>query len=595
MLYCEIAKGTFQNRAIVIPESTLGKYKKELRPGEELYRSLYSYGKEIEEHMLVRQTVKTYDGLRYIPGKLLFDIDRRQDTYTTTAERVFEFYRHLTEEWDIPANAINIFFSGRGFHVTIPDVFNFEPRRNLHLIVSATLMKNFGTYVNDDIYKNATRLIRVNGTVNLRSNLFKVCINPNWLVTHSEGQMQELARTNQQFPLSTTDEELPDYRDRIEVVREYRNWRGLHVPEESVSQRSTQYVTCMQKLYAQGPVQGQRHDSVLRLASSFRRGGVPEEATAALLISWCPTLEPYEIKKTVHGIYANDLKYGCADKIMSAYCDTKCMYYTKKNFIYETPSAEEVEKRFSKYVKEDHVTAVFDLADMYSIPEEYKFYPGEVAIVWGDTGVGKSAWVQNIITNIEQKTLFMTLEMSVELAYRRFVQIKQGMTKDEVYSHYTTGENTYSEAIRHLHITPFSPRIEAINKLIADSGCKVIVIDTIDAIPTSVDDENSRVGQIAIALKQVAQQRKCIIIGIHHISKFAALEENLTLHSGKGSSSIEQKADKVIGIQRYGEYGRKVFALKSRDESNFNLFYRFDPKTFRFTQVESPDKILEVE
>ena len=82
-----------------------------------------------------------------------------------------------------------------------------------------------------------------------------------------------------------------------------------------------------------------------------------------------------------------------------------------------------------------------------------------------------------------------------------------------------------------------------------------------------------------------------IVIAISHISKGASyrLKEgyNLDVHSAKGNSVIEQKADKIIAFEsdRENEDVRKITAIGSRDESSFKLVLNFDYNTFNFNQV----------
>ena len=82
-----------------------------------------------------------------------------------------------------------------------------------------------------------------------------------------------------------------------------------------------------------------------------------------------------------------------------------------------------------------------------------------------------------------------------------------------------------------------------------------------------------------------------IVIAISHISKGASyrLKEGyeLDVHSAKGNSVIEQKADKIIAFEgdRNKSNVRKITAIGSRDESSFKLILNFDFNTFNFTQV----------
>ena len=90
--------------------------------------------------------------------------------------------------------------------------------------------------------------------------------------------------------------------------------------------------------------------------------------------------------------------------------------------------------------------------------------------------------------------------------------------------------------------------------------------------------------KIITDLKQLAQSANIIIIGISHISKNAS-DGILNIHSAKGNSVIEQKADKVIGIvgDRLSQR-RTIRSLASRDEAGFILSCRFDYETFQFQE-----------
>ena len=89
--------------------------------------------------------------------------------------------------------------------------------------------------------------------------------------------------------------------------------------------------------------------------------------------------------------------------------------------------------------------------------------------------------------------------------------------------------------------------------------------------------------KIVNSLKQIATQMDVIFFGISHISKGAS-RDMLTVHSAKGNSAIEQKADKILGIQgqRDANNIRVIRSLASRDETDFEMAFDFDYKTFQF-------------
>jgi hypothetical protein len=57
------------------------------------------------------------------------------------------------------------------------------------------------------------------------------------------------------------------------------------------------------------------------------------------------------------------------------------------------------------------------------------------------------------------------------------------------------------------------------------------------------------------------------------------------VHSAKGNSALEQKADKVIGIEgRMDAVERRVRSLASRDENGFTMAFKFNKDTMVFSQ-----------
>ena len=76
------------------------------------------------------------------------------------------------------------------------------------------------------------------------------------------------------------------------------------------------------------------------------------------------------------------------------------------------------------------------MKDIFEGAQDYILKPGELVIFSGDTGMGKTAFVQNLVANSKKDTLFLSLEMNEVLTYRRFVQIITGESKEWVYNMY---------------------------------------------------------------------------------------------------------------------------------------------------------------
>jgi len=74
------------------------------------------------------------------------------------------------------------------------------------------------------------------------------------------------------------------------------------------------------------------------------------------------------------------------------------------------------------------------------------------------------------------------------------------------------------------------------------------------------------------------------VIAVVHIPKSVSLSGEITVHSAKGSSSVAQKADRVMAItgRDMKNTVRKISALKARDDELVDFYCDFDFDTFRF-------------
>jgi len=258
-------------------------------------------------------------------------------------------------------------------------------------------------------------------------------------------------------------------------------------------------------------------------------------------------------------------------------------------------TAKEMEEDYRKFVLTDFSKTAFDLHRLYPSIPKYRVYPGEVVVFIGDTGLGKTAFVQNLVMNLKMKTLWLSLENHATLQYRRFIQIAHDMSEAAVLEYYSHNSNALSKAVSHITSVFVPPKLSAMKRLISCHDPRIVVVDTLDGIAVEgVKDPVLQVEKSIIQLKGLAQELNVIIMAIHHIPKSATVDhrgnrKRLTKHSGKGSSSVEQKADKVIAIEGddAGEI-REVRSVKARDAGPFTQFFHFNKETFRYTAISSP-------
>jgi len=584
--YIEVAVGGVSNRGSICKVEDLGKY---LKPNLELYRSLYRLDNSAIEHFESNRTIRSYEGTFEL-DRLTFDIDKGRNSKDKIMADI-RYFLHLLEDKGADPDEIRVWFSGRGFHVEIPDLYGFEVSKQTPEVVKRTIHKEFSSLA-DSIYDYA-RLIRVGYSFNMKSKLYKTPLKINELHMLDYDEICDLSGEfiRKDFTHNEIEKVTPIWNSNIVSLD------TKIVIDEKPKTSSNKYnghVTCVQKM-VDNIQEGRRHNMLLRMVSAWYRKGISIDGCYALASTYVPSLEYHEIVRTVDYVIKKGYRYSCLDPYMAEFCDTKCMFYKRKDFTMDIISPEDMTQRFAQFINTDFSKNSFDLKDIYNIPVSYTFYPGELAVLIGDTGLGKTAWIQNlIVSNPALKCLYLSLEVHDNLIYRRFVQIANGIKKDEVHNLHSDMNGQLKEAIapiEHINIMTASPEIGSMKQLITELSPKIVVIDTIDGIRAEYhNDPFNKMEKIINELKQLAVQENVIIIGVNHISKSATYEPRLSVHSAKGNSVIEQKADKVIGIMGDRDTNKRILrSLKSRDEARFQIALNFEYETMRFKEMKNAE------
>jgi hypothetical protein len=581
--YIELAIGSVSNRAYAIRPEHINKY---IKPNQELYRSLFILDESAFEHFRDKGSIKSYKGT-YALNSIIFDIDRGKKTGEDTKQRALSFYDTLLEQ-GLEDDQIHIWFSGRGFHIEIPNLYGFKPSENLPYQVKMTIDSHFGKLV-DNIYDKG-RLIRVGYTINMKSELYKLPLSWQMLNDMSYQEICEYCQTQKQnYNHEPFDkEQVTIWEDKVLDVKEFK--------EDNTDVSNTNlnaHVTCIQKMW-KSDKEGERHITLLRMANGWRRMGILKEGAIKMSEYNIPSLDHNEILKIIDDVYAWEHNgYSCSDTIMEKYCDPICKFYKRKNYGLEVLNVKELSNKLRDFVLMDMDSNCFNLKDYYPLPNNYRFLPGELAILLGDTKLGKTAWLQSLMVKLSHmNVLYLSLEVGDWLIFRRFLQAGNTISKEEVNDIYRNYDEEkvkqINDKVKHIKVMTTSPDIDSMKQIIADNQPQVVCIDTIDAIEVRYNnDPFTKMEKIVNSLKQIATQMDVIFFGISHISKGAS-RDMLTVHSAKGNSAIEQKADKIIGIQgdRQMNNTRVIRSLASRDETDFEMAFDFDYKTFQFKPLE---------
>jgi hypothetical protein len=309
-----------------------------------------------------------------------------------------------------------------------------------------------------------------------------------------------------------------------------------------------------------------------------------------------------EISRIVTDVFRKAYEYGCHDEILHKYCDERCRFFAAKDFAIDPKimNAEKMIDIYTSYLENDLSKTSFNLKDIFGFMyHDYIFKGGDLVVMIGDTKLGKTAFIQYVVCMVKHmKTLFMSLEVDEITMSRRFMQTALGLNKHEIDEAIENRDLDKviecKNQLSHINLTCSSPDITDYKELIVNSEAGIIVIDTIDAVPAKFVKNEMILKQeyIINQLKEIAISTKAIIFVVSHISKGASNRLNegsmLDIHSGKGSSVLEQKADKIIAFEtsEAGKNRRIIRALGSRDEQNFNITCNFNYEKFRFETLK---------
>ncbi len=585
--YIEIAKETPRKRGVLIPKTELTKHLN----GTALYRSLYLYNDEANDYVHSTNSVRNFYGSRSIDN-ILIDIDKEQNTDEFTHRKCQSIVYQLTEELDLDINSFRVYFSGSGYHIIIPNsVFNFQASEQLPFTVKETMMKLFPEI--DSMVYIRTGLYRVAHTINQKTGLYKVPLTYQEIMNSTWQKIHDLAKTPRyEFPYTELigDGELEEH-----IVES----SPIARPMGKVSEPN-KVATCIQRMYTLGPQQGNRHKTLLRMVSHFRRNGVPSSATKAAMMQWNDnSLNENEVLSQVEYSYNKGYQYGCQDEMMKEHCSPKCQYYKRKDYNVEISDHVSLQEQLSERLTTDFTGKAFNLGKALGVEKDCLFYPGDLVTIFGPTGSSKTTLAHNIAlgydhlndkidTNLQIPTLYLSLELAGWYMHRRSLQIAANQTKETVSADYQKIYPLVADKLAHITVQTVSPTLEQIQTKITELQPAMVIVDYIDLVdtPPSVKGEYEQIKYISHGLSNMAVNNDVIIVQISQVSREYSRNEVLDLYAGKGSGAIENASRKVIGLNGQADSLDKTVELfKNTDGELFKTTLEWTP-SFRLRRKD---------
>jgi archaellum biogenesis ATPase FlaH len=570
MNYVEIAKGNPSNRGIIIPTNDLSTYISR----DTLYRSVYLYDESALEYVNENGSLKNFFGIRYI-DKIPIDIDKQDRSDEKTLDILRSIILEL-EEADIGCESFQSYFSGSGYHLILSGaLFNFKPGADLPFIVKQTIKKLLPE-VDSSIYMR-TGIYRLQHTINYKTDLYKIPLSKDEVMNKEAKEIIELAKSSRidfKYHELVGNGELENH--VITEVPDIRVFNKISEPNK--------IIPCVQSMLKNGPQEGSRHITGMRIISHFKRHGIPSHYAKLSMLHWNNKSMPEtSVLEMVENVYNRNYKYGCHDSVMMKHCKTQCIHFMRKDYLVDIKSADEMQGELEDRLTTDFSGKTIDLGKALGINKESIIFPGELVTIFGPTGSNKTTFAQNLALGVDFAnnrivnewhipTLFLSLELSSWYVHRRHLQIVSGKTKEEVNRNYKNIYEANKESLQHIMVQTISPTLDKIYEKVRELQPQLVIVDYIDLVdtPVSYRGEYEKIKYISHGLSNMAVNNDLIVIQVSQVSREYSRNEVLDLYAGKGSGAIENASRKVIGLN--GQADSKVRTVKLFKNTDGELF-----------------------
>lgn len=252
-------------------------------------------------------------------GDLFLDFDCEEDIDKAREDLLFVVWKlHLAVGFNLPMEAFHIYFSGKkGFHLLIPwQYLDIKPHQDLDKIfrwIAEDLYEQSINKTIDLVIYEKRRLYRLENSIHQETNLYKIPLQYLEAVNFSVEELQQLATKNRYIQYAQpvfVPQAAKQYEKYITDFDEFVKKQKVY--SSNVKRTKIDYIPdYVQKLIDDGPVKGQRNETVAALTSFWNNQELEEDEIFEKLKEWNDgELPERELKTTMRSILKRNLNYG---------------------------------------------------------------------------------------------------------------------------------------------------------------------------------------------------------------------------------------------------------------------------------------------
>jgi len=606
-------------------------------PNTDWYSSLFTFGEEAKQYFEKNNnSIKGYIG-KALTNTLVFDFDSKVDLNSAKDDAI-ALMAQLREQGIDVNKSVRVFFSGsKGFHVELYTKKLFTPDECKEL--SLWIKRIFKLPTLDTVIYNTTRLYRINNTINPKSKLYKIELEPEDLTELSIDQIKEKAKTtalSSFVPVPTDNLKFIDaykvlYLKKpmsvvMESTEEIDGIRGVDTIDFNECPRTMARCFFALSRGIMKPGIGERNVLFLRLAAFYRNQGMTKEVALSTLVGIAelnaklyPEAEAYtksELENTViKSVYGSNTFKQMAgasgvspeNELLKKYCDAvgdktsrKCCLHSRAENRETTVQIESVSDSFEQFASNFEKNTVKTGIDF--IDENMNIAIGTTTLLVGATGSGKTTCALNIMENANANglhTVFFSLDMHKNLIYLKLAQKLTNFTQQQILDFYKYKNydkislikksiaekygKTFFDFSSTLTLDQMRDKIfniEDENKI----KIKLVVVDYASRITGQFSDVFANANYNALKSTEVANVTDSAWIYISQISRNTGdgVAPLRTKRAAKDSGTWEESATNVITVWRpfMGEptkdFYMRMFLAKNRMGREVETVLNFD-------------------